>query len=717
MPLPEPILDDLRFQRDLVDEARRRIIRYCPEWTDYNVSDPGITLIELFAWMTEMIVYRLNLVPEKNHIKFMDLLGVQLQPANSARAELTFRLSAPFPISTDDDTTALVPLGTEVSTRATEEAPEVIFTTDDKLTVVGPKLTHVRSGDEFNKNYLPRLEAGIEIFYAFSRPRPRLGDTFYLGFDDAANVAGHVLRLDFENEETQATGVRRTNPPLVWEISTGEGRWAEVEPSSFRDEQDTTGGLNNASGSMTFYLPLNAMPNTVQGRTAFWLRCRLEQRRRDQPMYSQSPRIKHIQAFALGATTRATHAVLVKDEYLGNSEGEPGQTFRLLNAPVLALREGETLTVEEKRDGELVPIPWELVPDFSNSNRYDRHYTLDTATGEISFGPGIRQPDGSVRQYGRVPEAGRAIVFTQYRFGGGVAGNVPAGRIQILKSAVPYIDTVSNLRRAEGGRDQETLDEAKMRARREVRAQQRAVTAEDYAVLAKATSRSIARVKCVTPSRTNADGTPTNLPPGMLELLVVPAVFDALRNHDLAKLALDPTMIQAVEKHLEPYRLLTTTVRVREPRYLGVKVYAEIVVTEFADPETVRVAVREALNQFIAPLDIVPLDTPKDELMGERWDGWPFGRALFIAEIFSIIQRLQGVKHVLDVRLSQRALSPRDEAPQRGEALALTVVTLEGGEEPEIIEPPLTAVNERRLEIPVDTLLCSLDHEIRLVEL
>src|SRR5689334_1533614 len=122
MPLPEPTLDDLRFQRDLVDEARRRIIRYCPEWTDYNVSDPGITLIELFAWMTEMIVYRLNLVPEKNHIKFMELLGVQLQPANSARTELTFRLSAPFPITIDDETTALVPMGTEVATRATDEA-------------------------------------------------------------------------------------------------------------------------------------------------------------------------------------------------------------------------------------------------------------------------------------------------------------------------------------------------------------------------------------------------------------------------------------------------------------------------------------------------------------------------------------------------------------------------------------------------------------------
>ena len=60
MALPTPNLDDLRFQRDLVDEARLRIIRYCPEWTEYNVSDPGITLIELFAWMTELMVYRLR---------------------------------------------------------------------------------------------------------------------------------------------------------------------------------------------------------------------------------------------------------------------------------------------------------------------------------------------------------------------------------------------------------------------------------------------------------------------------------------------------------------------------------------------------------------------------------------------------------------------------------------------------------------------------------
>jgi len=713
MPLPEPILDDLRFQRDLVDEARRRIIRYCPEWTDYNVSDPGITLIELFAWMTEMITYRLNLVPEKNYIRFMDLLGVRLQPANSARGELTFRLSTPFPIQPGDDTAAVVPAGLEVATRPTEEAPEVIFTTDEKLLIVPPMLAQVRRDDEFNKNYMPRM--GVEIFYAFSRPRPRAGDTFYLGFDEASNISGHILRLDIEAEETQATGVRRNDPPLVWEVSTGNGQWEEVLPSSQSDELDTTGGLNNARGHIVFYLPLTAAPNHVQGRSAYWLRCRLEQRRKEQGMYSQPPRIQNITAYALGATTRATHAVIIVDERLGESDGEPGQVFHLANAPVLALREGETVTVEERREGQMVPIAWTQVPEFSNTDRFDRHFTLDTATGEVAFGPSVRQSDGSVRQYGRIPEARREIRFTQYRYGGGVAGNVPAGKIQMLKSAVPYIASVTNMRRAEGGRDQETLEEAKLRARREVRAQERAVTADDYAVMALGASRAVARVICVTPAQLSTAPS-SSLPPGMLELLVVPAVFDAIRNNDLSKLALDPVLARQIETHLEPYRLLTTSVHVREPQYLGVKVSAEIVATDYSDPEVVRANVRRSLRSFIAPLDISEPGETRDELLGPRWDGWPFGRSLFISELYALIQRVPGVKHVMEVRLSTRPVLPQQEAPSSGEQMALVPVDPNAPPR-ELAEAPLSAVKDRRLEITSDTLLVSLDHDVQVVTL
>jgi len=64
--LQAPNLDDRTFQ-DIVNEAIKLIPRYCPKWTNYNPGDPGITLIELFAWMTELIIYRLNRVPDKNY--------------------------------------------------------------------------------------------------------------------------------------------------------------------------------------------------------------------------------------------------------------------------------------------------------------------------------------------------------------------------------------------------------------------------------------------------------------------------------------------------------------------------------------------------------------------------------------------------------------------------------------------------------------------------
>jgi len=245
MPLPAPNLDDLRFQRDLVDEARRRIIRYCPEWTDYNLSDPGITLIELFAWMTEQLVYRLNRVPDKNYIKFLEMIGVYLQPASSARAELTFYLSSLFP-SARGQHHATVPQGLEVTTRPTEEEAEVTFTVDDRLVIAGPHLTYLRQQADLTRNYLPRL--GVEIFYPFARPKPQAGDTFYLGFDEAHDISGYILRLPSNAKRPRPSACARRSTPRLG-VSLGDDQWQELPLSTRLGERDTTGGLNNPYGS------------------------------------------------------------------------------------------------------------------------------------------------------------------------------------------------------------------------------------------------------------------------------------------------------------------------------------------------------------------------------------------------------------------------------------------------------------------------------------
>ncbi len=112
MSLPSPNLDDRDFQQ-LLDEAVRRVQQSCPEWTDLKPGDPGIVLLEAFAHLTEVMLYRLNRLPQKAYIEFLRLIGVKLQPPTAARASLHFTLSKP------DAAPVEVPRGTRVTVGGT----------------------------------------------------------------------------------------------------------------------------------------------------------------------------------------------------------------------------------------------------------------------------------------------------------------------------------------------------------------------------------------------------------------------------------------------------------------------------------------------------------------------------------------------------------------------------------------------------------------------
>jgi predicted phage baseplate assembly protein len=131
MSLPVPNLDDRKFQ-DIVDEAKRLIPSLCPEWTNHNLSDPGVALIELFAWMTEMSLFRLNQVPDVFFTRMLNLLGFEPFPAAAARAPLTFW-------SSPDAQSVVVPAGTQVGTTGDVGALR-IFTTLDDLVIRQPTL-------------------------------------------------------------------------------------------------------------------------------------------------------------------------------------------------------------------------------------------------------------------------------------------------------------------------------------------------------------------------------------------------------------------------------------------------------------------------------------------------------------------------------------------------------------------------------------------------
>jgi predicted phage baseplate assembly protein len=623
MSLPTPNLDDRRFQ-DIVDEAKRRIPVLCPEWTDHNVSDPGVTMIELFAWMVEMMLYRLNQVPEKSYITFMDLMGVRLQPPAAARTDLTFWLAAP---ATDSVT---IQAGSEVATVQTTAEDAVSFSTDADI-VVRPTdtiafLTSAAAASEEARTFEDqkwKLTTGSGSVLAFSA-RPRPGDSFYIG--DSGDISGHILSLTI-NCTVEGIGVNPDNPPLAWQAWCDEG-WRAAEVG-----RDGTGGLNK-NGEVVLFLPPGMAVRAINGQASYWVRCLHTQPLPGQQTYSASPQIHSLETATLGATTSATHASSIVGEVIGRSDGTPGQRFRLEFPPVLPRRPGETIEVQAD-DGSWEP--WSEREQFGESRPSNQHFTLDSVSGEVCFGPAIREPDGSVRQYGAIPPRGCLIRCSRYRSGGGAVGNVGKGKLAVMKRTIPYVDRVENRRAANGGLNAESLERAKMRAPQMLRTSSRAVTAEDYEYLAREAAHGIARARCIQPRAASTNGSP---PPGVVRLLLVPALDPADGRILPEQLRPADSVVQEVQRYLDERRLLTTIVVVGQPAYTAVTVDATLKARASADADRVRQDALVRLNRFLNPL-----------VGGADGNGWPFGRDLFISEIYTILQNTPGVEYLEQVAL------------------------------------------------------------------
>lgn len=183
MTLPAPNLDNRTFD-DLVREARARIPRYTPEWTNLNDSDPGMTLVKLHAWMTETILYQLNRVPDLNYVKFLDLLGITPLPAQPARTELAFTLDKLG--AATDPLGVPVPNNAKVAVDDPDLPQEVVFETDRTLMAVNAHVGAViaHSSEETRPHALvTRYDGDITWLHSFEpfTPEPAVRDVLYLG--------------------------------------------------------------------------------------------------------------------------------------------------------------------------------------------------------------------------------------------------------------------------------------------------------------------------------------------------------------------------------------------------------------------------------------------------------------------------------------------------------------------------------------------------------
>jgi predicted phage baseplate assembly protein len=620
MVLPAPNLDDRKFQ-DLVDEAKRLIPRYCPEWTNHNLSDPGVALIELFAWMSEMILFRLNQVPDRLFVHFLNLVGIEPFPPSVARAELTFWLSSAL------DQSVTVAAGTQVSTAGEIDSHAIVFTTAAQLVVAPPSLEAAVTERAGSEQYLPvtdelRYDGGAVTCFSSSPVTP--GDALYLGFADS--VAGNVLRVSVQ-ASAEGIGVDPRNPPLAWEVWTGEA-WVICAV-----HDDTTGGLNR-QGILTLLVPLAHEPLTLAGIRAHWLRVRLLAPAAGQPTYQTSPQLRSLQVVAIGGTVPAEHAMNVAQESIGRSDGRPGQSFTVAHSPVLPRRAEETVRVIDLDGAE----DWTEVDDFTESGPRDHHFVWDSSTGVVTFGPRVRYADGSVVQRGSVPRDGAEILTTSYRHGGGATGNVGAGTLTVMRTTVPFVERVANLRPATGGVDAETVDDAKQRGPMTIRSGQRAVTAGDFERLTKEASTEVARARCL----------PASQPGGPVRVLVVPHVRTAPETHRLDDYALAEPLLQQIQQHLDDRRLVGSSIEVGTPYFQGISVAALMRAAPGRPSTLVRQRAVDALARYLNPLT-----------GGSDNEGWPFDADLNTATLSQLLESIEGVDRVDEVLLFEYDLRTR----------------------------------------------------------
>ncbi len=696
--LEKPNLDDRKF-KDLVEECILRIPRYCPEWTNHNPGDPGITLIELFAWLTDQMLLRFNQVPLLNYITFLELLGIRLQPPTPAKSELTFYLSKeqPEPVR--------IPYGTEVATIRTENEEAIVFTTNEELVIGNPLIKHFLTATETEEkpqNFYTKVAPNKKkwdatdelLLFEYCQP----GNCFYLVLDELENnfaddeerrntISGNVIAINFRGDAARATGIIPENPPLEWQAWNGE-KWVnlaqDIDKTKGFSFDGVTQSLENGADvilRLPQRLPSYEFSDSVDSYSGYWIRCVYTILEEGQEYYYESPAIVGISVRAIGGETNATQCMRVENEVLGISNGKPGQIFELQSKPILDRKIQQQEYIEILIPGE-EPQIWQEVKDFGQSRENSQHYIIDSVTGTVQFGPLVREPSqlreltlerreyqrhrannvivqrddygqrnltyiqpvssavqALERQYGAVPPPGAEINMRAYRTGGGSQGNVKKETLNVLKYAIPYVKSVINYQDAAGGTDSESLEQAVLRVPQILRTRECAVIPEDFERIIKQAkaSRNIARAHC---ARNNTAG--------VVRLLIVPEpnnfhpFTDSFcgTNPD-NDLVISDEFKRELEDYMDNRKPLGIQVRLEQPRYVGVRVKLEVLLEKnISQDEETRNRIKAFLHRFLNPL-----------VGGFDGKGWELGKKLHASEIVAICQKIPFVKYVGDVQL------------------------------------------------------------------
>jgi hypothetical protein len=613
-----PDLDD-RTWRELADEARALIPHYAPQWTDHNPADIGMTLVELFAYLVESLIYRLNRVPEKNYLAFLDLLGIKRDPPQPAKAYLTFWAAPAAPVN--------VPIGTQAQTQSQNGDEPIVFETDSAVRVLPTNLSAVLHAVKQPGNFQVGTYRNLTGAFAAKGAAGAVltipagsGSTLALGFDQPTT---EELAIGFEFTRPVSVAPALV-PVLPFGVTLTEDQTAGFHSDGIIRVQPPPSPWTATSPTSWSTIPPATPADAVTG-SFYWI---------DLAIFNltSAPLELGIRRILFNAVP-AQNALTIRAEPVGQSDGRPFQRFALAHGPLHRVR--AAAPPYERLQVRVAGTPWRLVEDLSPGGQPE--YRVDPVSAEILLGdydPATR-PDG----HGAIPPAGAAIEADYRYVAGGASGNVGAGAISMLRAPVTGIIAVTNYGVAEGGADEEEIEETKRRAPEVLRNRNRAVTREDYEYLAREASTEVAIAKCLEPRAHDAttsvfvQGDPWRFGaldrgPGNVSLIIVPRAGVVDERPEPGR-----DLLQEVQEYLDRRRDLTARLRVVGPRYLPINVNVNAWVWQRAISEglvasavDVYNTIRARVKEFLHPVR-----------GGPEGHGWAVGQNVFISDLYRYV--------------------------------------------------------------------------------
>lgn len=588
-------LDDLTYEQ-IVNRCISRIPAMTDQWTDFNSHDPGITVLQTYAWLVDMLNYYMSATGDVHVQKYLKLLGITPNAAKESESYVML-----------------------------ENLPEKVFLKKGTRFYAGNIPFELEEDTDYQCNrfisYIQETDGlGMDLT-AFAGSDGETIEVFseqfleksiaYFGFEKALNGSDQLYINVKEQQKRNPFGAEFRFCDLKWEYYTEEG-WKSVNVTD-----ETCGFLKSGFVKIHFTEPMTKWKHPDSFEQAYYIRCILEKN-----AYDCMPQIGQIYVNPLKVIQKFTvckEGELLEYLQIGTTDGCANQNV-LFDYP--ETNRFSLLLMKDEEHPEEAEI-WKMADCLEEADYKDQVFTYDFDTKMICFGDGI---------HGMVPVQNQKIFVTGLELSLLEKGNVLAGEICGTDCIEIQGAKIYNPSASTGGKNRETLEEMKKRMEDTLFIQNRLASEQDYEDIILKTPGLMLDLVHVIPGTVYGELHRKNC--GLNEVM---AVVKPYGKGVTPKLSV--VYKKMIEQYIENYRLINTKVSVVSPIYVGIEVNGKIHLEKNTAEN--REKVRKCIEKHI-------------NYQGKEN---PFGNMISYGKIFTSLESMEEIQWVQELSLEKNGVA------------------------------------------------------------